>query len=388
MPKSALKHGLLNARKLHLQLDERLSFFRSRSNTPILFNLDLHISVMRDLEQELRTVDLRTVCWSISQSNRFSRSVYKVSDPVDVVNSHTWSALDDTVISQFEARYQKFLSRFDGFVVTHTPAFAQLYRSFNKPILVLNSTRYEAPYSNDELKWKNLDDFLVGAVEKKKMLIASNNLGDSDYLKYRTGIDSGVIPSLCEYTKLVWKPGGTQKIVISRSAELDDYIENLTGGEWRGIRKVMGGNYNWRQYLGVKEVLYIPYNISTMSLFEFATAGVPVAVPSRDFLKQLSKRFSGILSELSYFQIRDLPVSDLANHNPNNYLSKQFQDWWLERADFYNADLMPNIRLINDFAELKGNRAFDESYLNLIIRRNSVIKEKRKKLVKRFSELL
>jgi hypothetical protein len=150
----------------------------------------------------------------------------------------------------------------------------------------------------------------------------------------------------------------------------------------------MGESYNWRQYLDVKEILYIPYNISTMSLFEFATAGIPVVVPSKDFLKQLSLNYSGILSELSYFQVGGFSVDRLTKDDPNNYLSEEFQDWWLNRADFYNEELMPNIRVINDFSELNASRLLGESYLHSIEWRNSVVQEARKKLISSFAEML
>jgi hypothetical protein len=183
-------------------------------------------------------------------------------------------------------------------------------------------------------------------------------------------------------------PGGTQKIIISRSPELADFIEKTTGGEWRSIKKVMGGNYKWRQYLDIKEVLYIPYNISTMFLFELATAGIPVSVPSKEFLKVISENYSGVLSELSYFQVQGLPVENLAKDDPNNYLSLDFQNWWLERADFYNLHLMPNVRVISDFEELKVNRDLSESYLRAIATRNEFLSKKRKDLIRSFSEIL
>ena len=390
--KSTLKQGLLGVRKLHLGLDEHLSSFRSMSKKPMLFNLDLHISVMRDLQQEFSSCNFRTIRWSISGSNQFARSIYKISDPVDVINAQTWSQLDDDLISEFESRYQNFLSKFDGFVVTHTPAFSQLYRSFGKPILVINSTRYEAPYTKDENKWKTLDNYLNNGVKTDKVLLVSNNVGDADYLKHRTGIESEVVPSLCDYTDLHWMPGGTQKVIISRSPELEDYIERFTFGEWLGIKKVMGKNYSWNQYLQIKEVLYIPYNISTMTLFELATAGVPVSVPSIDFTKELSKSFSGVLSELSYFQLNELPVIGLDNEDPNNYLSEKFKDWWLARADFYNSDLMPNVRVISGFNELMQEPSISDlqkdNYHSLIESRNDVIRKKRQNLVSRFSSML
>lgn len=387
-PVRAVKQGLLNTRKLHMAFDEHFISLKSRSKTPKLFNLDLHISVMRDIQQELNLKNLECLQWSISGSNRFSRSIYKISDPVDVVNSQSWNNLDEDLISLFEDRYKKFLSKFDGFIVTHTPALSQLYRSFGKPILVINSTRYEAPYTNNINNWNNLDNYLIKEVGEKKILLASNNLGDSDYLKYRTNISSQVVPSFCEYTNVTWIPGGTQKVIVSRSPELENFIEDVTSGEWRSFRKVMGSNYKWKQYFGIKEVLYIPYNISTMFLFELATAGIPVSVPSKKFLKVISENYSGVLSELSYFQVQGLPAEQLAKDDPNNYSSSDFQNWWLDRADFYNSDLMPNVREISDFGELKKDRDLPGSYLDAISQRNSVISKKRGDLISSFSELL
>jgi hypothetical protein len=366
--------------------DEHFVSFKSKK--PILFNLDLHISVMRDIQQELSSKKIESVRWSISGSNKFSRSIYKISDPVDAVNSQTWTQLNEEMISEFQSRYQKFLSKFDGFIVTHTPALSQLYRGFNKPILVINSTRYEAPYTINGENWKSLDNYLISEVERKKMLLVSNNMGDSDYLKYRTDIASQVVPSYCGYTNLSWKPGGTQKVIVSRSSELDDLIEKVTGGEWRSIKKVMGSNYKWKHFQEIKEVLYIPYNISTMFLFELATAGVPVTVPSKEFLKVISENYSGVLSELSYFQLQELPVQHLAKDDPNNYLSSEFKDWWLERADFYNSHLMPNVRLISNFEELEVNQNLSESYLHSIAQRNRFVSEQRRELVASFCKFL
>jgi hypothetical protein len=347
---------------------------------------------MRDLHQEMVKQKIRSVQWSISGSNRFVRPIYKISDPVEILNSETWSELDGDLISRFEDRYSAFLRKFDGFVVTHTPAFSQLYRSFDKPILVVNSTRYEAPYTAKPSAWNELDSYLVDSVEKRKMLLVSNNRGDADYLHFKTGIASEVVPSFCDYTRLNWTPGGKHKIVIARSAEIELLIEKITGGEWVGIKKVLGENYNWKQYLDVKEIFYVPYNISTMSLFELATAGVPVTVPSRNLLKQMALNYSGVLSELSYFQIRALGTQGLSIEDPNNYSSDLFYDWWLDRADFYDTKLMPNVQNIEEIEELNGKNIEELSPQPLnksrLAIRNRDLSESRSSLIEKFATML
>jgi len=320
------------------------------------------------------------------------RPIYKISDPVEIINSQTWQQLSDDLILRFEERYGHFLRKFDGFVVTHTPAFTQLYRSFEKPILSINSTRYEAPYTNDIDKWNNLNQYMLEKINKDRMLLVSNNVGDSDYLKYKSGISTEIFPSFCDYTNLSWSPGGEHKVIIARSPELENEIEKLTGGEWLGIRKILAKNYNWKQYLDIKEILYIPYNISTMSLFEFATAGIPVTIPSKKLLIDLHSKYKGVLSELSYYQIRGLSTTGLSSDDPNNFESDQFLDWWLDRADFYNNELMPNVRIISGFDEIDIER-FSElgdvsAYREQIDARNRNLEQSRARLIKKFAAMM
>jgi hypothetical protein len=386
------KQTLLSSRSLHLRFDELFGNLKGNSTKPILFNLDLHIGVMRDLQQELERTNFRTIRWSISGSNNFARKIYRISDPVEIINSQTWHKLSEDLISRFEERYGKFLRKFDGFVVTHTPAFSQLYRSFEKPILTINSTGYEAPYTDDIKKWDNLNSYMLEATNKKRILLVSNNAGDSDYLKYKSGISTEVFPSYCDYTNLNWAPGGKHKVIIARSPVIEDVIEKLTGGEWKGIRKILGNNYKWKQYLDIKEILYIPYNISTMSLFEFATAGIPITIPSKKLLIDLHSKYQGVLSELSYFQIRNLSTDGLDINDPNNYESDYFLHWWLDRADFYNRELMPNVKIISGFDEINFERFTKPSdfsaFREQVEARNQNVKESRARLIKKFVAMI
>mgnify|MGYP003351664753 CR=1 FL=1 len=48
-----------------------------------------------------------------------------------------------------------YLEQFDGFIVTHSPVFCLLFEKFCKPIILINSCRYEQPFSwtNDIESW-------------------------------------------------------------------------------------------------------------------------------------------------------------------------------------------------------------------------------------------
>jgi len=386
------KRILIKARSQQMAIDRNSVYIRKKSCKPLIFNLDLHISVLRDLAPAIEEADLQLISWSISGSNRFIRSLFKISDPVRVINNATWSGLNPNLIAEFNLEYCKFLSQFDGFVVTHTPAFAQIFLPYKKPILILNSTRYEAPYTSSPDLWGKLNRDLVEADKSSRILISSNNQGDNDYLNYFTGINSTITPSLCDYTNFRFSGKGSKRVIVSRSARLEEKIESLTRGEWIGIRKVLGQNFTWKDFDLICEVLYIPYNISTMSLFEYATAGIPVRVPDRDLLKQLALEFPGVLTELSYFQVKGLNTSELSTENPANYSANGFIDWWLDRADFYNSELMPGVRQIHDLGELNEDLNPLQDDLFLLRKqtelRNIRLFNGRQKLIDRFKLLL
>jgi hypothetical protein len=172
----------------------------SLGKNPRLFNLDLHSSVIRDLNQELlRRSEITLTSWSISRHNQTKRRYLGVPDPVQVINSKTWKDLTELRIEEFQRRYDTFLKKFDGFIVTTTPAFTDLFWKYEKPMLILNATRYEAPYTEFPERWEMLNRNLISQHLDGRIKIVSNNRGDLEYLKQKTGIQSQLIPSLCDY---------------------------------------------------------------------------------------------------------------------------------------------------------------------------------------------
>ena len=371
-----------------MRIKQESIFLLPKKLSPRLFNLDLHASVIEDLRMEFNNFNVKLTNWSISGSNRFKRRIFTEPDPVQIINDKSWQSLSQNMISDFLDIYRKRLMRFDGFVVTHTPSFAQIYEDLGKPILVVASTRYEAPFTNDPIKWKKLNKSLTSGVESGCVFLTANNAGDGDYLNYFTGLDIKVTPSICDYTNYTWRKNDGIKLVMSHSKELINDVILQDVEKLHSYREYLGSNYKWNNFDSVSEILCIPYNISTMTLFEFATAGVPVAVPSPGFLKQLVHRYDGVLSELSYFQILKLSVESIDMDNPNNFQSDGFLDWWIDRSDFYNSELMPNVRLIDSFEEfVYSESAYSKdrfNYSRLLQERNVKYKSQRSNMVKDF----
>jgi hypothetical protein len=307
------------------------------------FNLDLHISVIADVKHILNTLygqKIEIVNWSISGHNW----VFQEPNPdVKIINQRTWRNIDARMISEFQTLYDDFLSQFDGFIVTHTPVFCMLYEKYGKPIILVNSCRYEQPYSwlADFRGWSWLSTGLRRMSDRGQLIAVSNNKADQEYLRRGTGIVSTRIPSLCLYTGASHRPIHSAAVVHG-SRSFFPACDALVAKP---------DQYSWADLYSYKAIVHIPYEMSTMSLFEQYSAGVPLFLPSREFYVQCimdgSMSFGSIYS--SQHDPRLLESSDLPSELKEALLSG---DFWLDRADFYDSDNFKYIRFYSSREDL------------------------------------
>ena len=62
--------------------------------------------------------------------------------------------------NDFYEKHRNELDKYDGFIVTHIPMLSLLYEKFKKPIILIASTRYEYPFTNDIRKWIWLNNYI------------------------------------------------------------------------------------------------------------------------------------------------------------------------------------------------------------------------------------
>lgn len=362
----------------------------SRQTKPRIFSLDAHVSVIEDIRSGLVPLSVSLTNWNIAGGNPVFRRFFVAPDPVRGLTARNWQRMDEISIRKFKKSYHAYLQSFDGFLSTYPPAFAEAYEELGKPTLVLTGTRYEWPYTFDSRQWHRLDSFLVKNVNSGRLTLVANNRADADYIEYFTGLTPSYVPSLCDYTRLRWDGSASRRLIqATRSPSLASHINRITNGDWRDIRAELGKFYNWKELARGSVVCVIPYNISTMSLFELATMGVPVIVPSQSLMKELHSAHIGVLSDLSFIEMSGASTSGLRSDNPNNYNSEGYLDWWLERADFYNSKLMPNVIQINKLEELNDldtllRSHIDNNYMHRIEMRNQRLFAQREELLLEF----
>ncbi len=349
------------------------------------FNLDLHISVIADLKFIFEYLGHEVVDWSISGHTWvFGRK----RDSVEVVNQGTWLGLDQTMCDDFYSRYREVLDGFDAFIVTYNASFALLYEKTGKPIVVDNPTRYENPFTSSPEKWQWLNDYLVRGVADGRITIVSNNRGDEHYLRHFTGIASQVIPSLCLYTKAQYRGRHEAFILVSRiqpaliqrraqgvinwiNAVVPRMADRLFAYFQKNRRplirsrflnelllnktEALKDGFSWQSFYDFKGIVHIPYQVSTMSIFEQYSANVPLFFPTKRFLFDLHKQFPDkVLSELSFYQVNKLNTSGLAADDPNNTGKDEVIKRWIDLADYYDELNMPYIQYFDSFEHLES----------------------------------
>jgi hypothetical protein len=295
-----------------------------------LFNIDLHISVIEDLKticadlgHSIDSVCLSNHNWVFGRDNVALSSVYHNAI---LTNVHGMEySITQEYCDQFYEDYKDALGKYDGFVVTYPPLFSLLYEKFNKPIYTVAAIRYDYPLrSTDRKSWFNEKIKLMTSTGQ--LIPIANNKYDALYWKINGGIEATVIPSLCSYVKChggVYT--GTGGIIVHGKERLYlyDHVRDL-------------GHYSWNQLYSHAGIIHIPYNVSTMSIFEQYTAGVPMFFPSID----ASKSFKSFLSE----------AGELVSH-----------ELAYQSMDFYDESMMPHLLYFSSLSELY-DKVIDTDY--------------------------
>jgi len=300
------------------------------------FNIDLHISVIADIKNifenlghQVDSLSLSGHSWVFGQQNNLTK----------VINQTNWQQIDDEMCNAFYNEYKNELDKYDGFIVTHTPVFSKLYEKFNKPIICVASTRYEYPYTFDKQKWESLNSFLIN---NKNIIKISNNKFDKNYCEIFTDTEWKLIPSLCDYIGNKYTGTKSQSILFSKKKKFEKLIN-----------KESLGRYSWEDLFSYKSIVHIPYNYSTMSIFEQYTANVPLLFPTKEFTTRLFLENLS-MTEISYLQVFNKQPESTLNifGDPNVYNNISTFSDNLDLADFYDLESMPYITYFDNENDL------------------------------------
>jgi hypothetical protein len=316
-----------------------------------VFNVDLHIAVIADVRTQLDRRDISLVDWTLSGHSWVAG---RPRDPVAIVNDRTWFSFGPRMAKRFRRVYGSYLRSFRGFVATYPPGFALLYEGLDKPTLAIAATRYEWPLTHYGPSWEWLDSGLQRGVRDGWLTLVANNRADADYLENYTGLAAEHIPSAGTYTGLTYTGRTPAVVVCTTGSGLADTVVRALEHDAVPLRSGLGARYSQAELYDHRALVFIPYNVSIMALFEHYTACAPIYVPDRAFLKELMVRHpADVLSSLSFCQVTGKPpAGPPAALDLNDVRDPQIVDWYLDRADFYDLEWMPRIRQFESWKHL------------------------------------
>ena len=339
---------------------ERLNLYRQelcrdqsrvQSDEIKIFNFDLHISVVWDIRSGMLH-PLTMTSWSGSNHNHIPRPDLPNPDPVSLVNQQTWERLSPLRARLFATRYGHFLAKFHGFLVTYPPGFFTLFTRFQKPILAIAATRFDYPFSRSPKLRRWFHQEVIRCIDSGQLTLVANNRADADYMNFFLGREISVVPSLCDYVAIgdgrqsAEPKAKREPLFIQGSRFSRELNYTLAQIGVIDVSKAYPQGYSWADLSLAPYVFTVPYNISTMTLFELSTLGVPVVIPNDEWLREMALSLeNGALSEI-YFP------NEIQDESFLEWIKQESGDpsglsWWLDRADFANADLMPNVTRVS-----------------------------------------
>lgn len=308
--------------------------------------MSVHISVIQDLKSLYPDIEITD--WCMSGAARF---INRYTDIPKIINHGTWKKITPGMITKFQVEYDEFLSQFDMFILAHPSVFAMVFEKYNKPILMLNTTRYDLPfcYSRDFVTLNLYRECLQRLHRAGKLHIVSNNRADQLYLLKGCNLDSVIIPSVGLYTNTQYNPTKSQFVL---------YHGNVPDHPLIAKRPQ---DHKWSDITSYRGLISIPYETSLMSLFEYFTAGMPLFFPSREFWKANHE-----LCSVSWYWGDTLPP-ELALFNDMGI--------WIDLSDVYSVLQSPNtyyfdsyehlFKLLETF-EYKDDTSFRQSHVDHI----------------------
>ncbi|CAF2339147.1 unnamed protein product [Rotaria sp. Silwood2] len=340
------------------QYDDKVTFWSN----------DYHISPIHDLKHLLTPLGVRFIDKSLSGSCSLTDSCAK---HLRILSAHNGMNPNKAIRKQFYEYYKNhpLMNRVDAFVCFHPAAMCELFMPFNRTIIVIASTRYElGRFSTDE--WNEWNKNLRIIASDPRNIVAANNLYDAEYIRYFTGINATVLSSICDYTRFVYRPNKrnleyifipSHKQIYFNQQFLDELKVSIKKFNAPIIVKPLRQLYKFYRYINLVRhpaIIYLPYQVSLMSIFEQYSMNIPLFFPSLDLLSEWHLKYSVVfdrtwdkaLSGVSK-NSSAIPGYELNSSvpDPNNEYDLSAIRYWLKFADFYQ---WPHITYFNSTDDL------------------------------------
>ena len=331
-----------------------LWFWRAKRKSLKLFGMDHHHAVLWDAKQILRPLGIKLDFIWLSDgrdpvNEAIPSSVEGFNSSIDIYKGELVKPLNEKLINQIKDKY-------DGIITSHSIITSyRLSQITELPLFHINSTRF----GNEWIQDKNKHNFLCGEIQKLllhgRLKVIHNNKGDQTYFRNYFMVEPNqelYIPSL-SYSKsriciskpnnieqkfLLWDP--RQTMLQQKSPFMSNLFMKLKNNEFlkdkidsQAILMSENGSYLPEGYLDkYTAIIHLPYNISTMSIFEQTRSNIPVWIPSKKLLEELWNDINEP-NELSWTIFKE--GSEKNAGILDNSRNREVIRHWISLSDFY-----------------------------------------------------
>jgi hypothetical protein len=243
-------------------------------------------------------------------------------------------------------------------IVSDNP-FSQFeyYMGLGKSFILYAGTRFEHGREAQH-QWRILNENIKIVAKDPRHVILANSHYDAHYIHYFTGVKPIVLPNYCKYTNAMYNPTRKKILVGPSRLSVDKNFFQELGPDYVPIRELYP-SYTYQDLASHRAILIIPYQVSTMSFFEYYRMNIPLLAPSISLLTEWHMKYN-ILNERTWVSVRGGPRQHASvvpafnatayPYDPIDEINREAVAYWLQFSDYYT---MPNIILFDSWEDLK-----------------------------------
>ncbi|ELT90573.1 hypothetical protein CAPTEDRAFT_209626 [Capitella teleta] len=339
----------------------------------VIWSMDYHIGPIQDVKSLLEPLGVHFIdkslsnnCWrtkTCAKNLRSFQADFGIDPPPEMVKTFQLTYSEDPEMLSV-----------DAFLCFHPAAMCELFMPFNRSMIVVATTRYELGRHSPE-QWRKWNDNLLKIHRNPRNVVASNNEYDAKYIEYFTGLRPIVLPSICTYVS-AWQYSPTHNNFLLAPIHQKNFsrtflrdFEDLCqcNHVLRPLREVYA-EYSFSDLVKHKGIVHVPYQVSTMSVFEQYAMAIPIIVPSIELLADWHLNHQ-VIRERTWAGVNEqVPNnSTLAAHESQRHVPDPNCDtdlnaikYWLRFSDFYTLPHVVQFDSIEDLIRKLSNVDFGE----------------------------
>jgi hypothetical protein len=299
----------------------------------------------------------------------FLREKHQLARLMETHRGHSDRLTEDD-IRNFFSYYHKdpIMLSVNAFYCSFPMSLCEVYMPFNRTIIWLPAHRFTlARCSRPEID--RLIQHLQQSVQpnqQPKHFLAAGGRYDQEYIKYYTGLDAILLP-----TNAFWYAFNVTKFTQTRNeilvgplqhsshsliANMEEAAKLRNSSLKFATAKSLYGRYELEQLANHRAVVLLPYAVLSYGITELYALGIPIFVPSIEFIVKLKLIHDRTLID-NYYCGPQLKFSDMSRQHPNSnhpyspedIVSTEGITYWLQFADYYQ---LPHIRTFASWENL------------------------------------